>query len=542
VENKNKKIITLVTVFAVIFAVIGGTLAYWRWQTTTGQETSVTFTVTSEFSCSADGGDISNDNVMLAPTSCDNATYAIKREITLRPVINSDDKTIYMDLWLDIESLDTGLENNKNFKWVLSNSSTDCSQDNATSHGTFENVEENGQVMLLDGKSFTKATQNVEPYYLYIWLDSAETSPDTYDQNFSFKLNGECDDIVLPSPTTALTLIANANPTTLMYAYATAEQQGNMWTFNQAETEQVPETTDYRFIGDSPNNWIKFNGDEDWRIIGVFDNKIKIIKNTSIGDYAFDYKQPDVGSSTTDRGSNDWTDSQLMYMLNTPIYKNGNTYNTTLLTQELLKSGYTLDGNYIKDNKTTPNIIYELGKVPASIATGATSYSGSAMTWQLNETAISQIEKSTFYLGGTTSSVQSANAWYNIERGVVTPNSNTNPTSWNGYVGLMYTSDYAYTYANGVDDSCFEKISSCNKTLGTKSWLYKDVISASTYPWTISPDSSDTKLMFLVDNNLAVVVVSSARSILGIYPTIYLKSGIELSGKGTQGEPYRIME
>jgi len=546
-ENNKKKIITLVSVFTVIFAVIGGTVAYLRWQTASSQETSVTFTVTSEFSCSADGGDISNGNVTLAPTSCDNATYAIKREITLRPVINSDDKTIYMDLWLDIESLDTGLENNKNFKWVLSPSSTDCSEANATSHGTFENVEENGQVMLLDGKSFTKATQNASPYYLYIWLDSAETSPDTYNQNFSFKLNGECTDVEqTPSLTgAAATLVANANPTTLMYADATAVQKGNMWTFNQAETEQVPETIDYRFIGDSPNNWIKFNGDEDWRIIGVFDNKIKIIKSTKIANtnYLFDYKKTGVGSSTSDLGSNDWTDSQLMYMLNTPIYKNSDgTYNTTLLAQELLKEGYTLDGNYIKDNKTTPNIIYELGKVPASIAVEATSYSGSAITWELNEIAISQIEKSTFYLGGPSSEDISASEWYNMERGRVSTIIGSNPTNWTGYVGLMYPSDHAYTYAYGVDDTCFGNTSICNEELGAKSWLYKEVISASSYPWTISPASFSENSVFHVDANFASVITLSVFYPDGVHPSIYLKSGIELSGKGTELEPYEIIE
>jgi len=199
-EDKNRKIITLLTIFTIIFTVIGSSLAYWRWQTASGEETSVTFTVASEFSCSADGGDISNGSQMLAPTSCDNATYAIKRELTLTPRININDKTIYMDLWLDIKSLDSGLENNENFKWVLSNSASSCTGDAIENKGTFESVVENGQIILLDAESFTKATQNVEPYYLYIWLDSAETSPDTYNQNFEFKLNGECYDEIESYP------------------------------------------------------------------------------------------------------------------------------------------------------------------------------------------------------------------------------------------------------------------------------------------------------------------------------------------------------
>jgi len=360
------------------------------------------------------------------------------------------------------------------------------------------------------------------------------------NQTFRLELGGECTDKV---PTTAATLIANANPTTLMYANATEEEKKNMWAVQHEATVQTPATTDYRFIGDSPNNHIKFNGDEDWRIIGVFDGKIKIIKSTKIANtnYYFDYKQTGVGSSTNN-GSNDWTDSQLMYMLNTPFYKNSDgTYNTTLLTQELLKSGYTLDGNYIKDNKTTPNIIYELGKIPAKIAVGATSYSGAATKWKLNTTAISQVAKTTFYLGGSDDFDNSASAWYNLERGTTTPNSNTNPTNWTGYVGLMYPSDYAYTYAYGVDDTCFGNTSSCSETLGEKSWLWNDIIKSSYYSWTISPKSNGASGVFRVISTHARVLNYPANSTSGVHPSIYLKSEIELEGSGTKLDPYEIV-
>ena len=46
--------------------------------------------------------------------------------------------------------------------------------------------------------------------------------------------------------------------------------KGEMYTFNQPETEQLEATTDYRYIGNIPNNYITFNN-ETWRIIGVFD-------------------------------------------------------------------------------------------------------------------------------------------------------------------------------------------------------------------------------------------------------------------------------
>ena len=49
----------------------------------------------------------------------------------------------------------------------------------------------------------------------------------------------------------------------------------------------------------------------------------KIIRDDSLGDLLWDYKQERVGSSTSAYGSNDWTDSQLMMMLNPVDYLKG---------------------------------------------------------------------------------------------------------------------------------------------------------------------------------------------------------------------------
>jgi len=424
---KNKKIIITGIILISIIAIIGGTLAYYTWQTSTSQRTTVTFTANASFSCSADGGgDITSGQVNLVPTRCNDSENAIKRTVIVNTVLNNQGENIMMDLWLNVNTLSDGLKNSTNFKYALTKGSTSCT-DQKVIEGNFNGKVQNDKVKLLNKKTYSETTE--ETYYLWIWLDSAETSTSTMNQNFKLTLGGECTDNITLSG--AATLVANANPTNLTYVNATDEQKGNMWAVSHEATDQTSATTDYRFIGSSPNNWIKFNGDEDWRIIGVFDGKIKIIKSTKVGDtdYRFDYKKTGVGSSTSDYGSNDWTDAQLMYMLNAPIYKNSNgSYNTTIIASELLKEGYTIDGsNNIKDNKETPNIIYQLGKIPAETATGATSYSGGNATWNLTADAINQIEKTTFYLGGTTAGSNSATAWYNLERGSTTPNRNANP-------------------------------------------------------------------------------------------------------------------
>ena len=51
---------------------------------------------------------------------------------------------------------------------------------------------------------------------------------------------------------------------------------GEMYTFSHEATEQTDALTDYRYIGDSPNNYVYFNCNDDgenceiWRIVGIF--------------------------------------------------------------------------------------------------------------------------------------------------------------------------------------------------------------------------------------------------------------------------------
>jgi len=187
----NKKVISILITFGIILAVVGGTLAYWTWSTAEEQQTNVVFTVNKDFSCAADGGgNITNTDVTLAPTTCTDTTRAIKREVTVTPTLNRDDLTIYMDLWLDVNSIGTGLSNSQNFKYVLTTSSTSCEDGTVITSGTFNGTNTGSKVKLLSGEDYSTTT--TDTYYLYVWLDSAETSSDTMNQAFNLSLNGSC--------------------------------------------------------------------------------------------------------------------------------------------------------------------------------------------------------------------------------------------------------------------------------------------------------------------------------------------------------------
>ena len=190
--DKNKRIITVLMILTIVFTITGGTLAYWAWRTTDAQKTNITFTITSDFSCSADGGgDITSGSINLVPTVVSSTTTGnyIKREIKVTPTINTTGKTVYMDLWLDIKTLGSGLSGTDYFKYSFTTGSS-SPDDGVVYSGNFRGLAVNNRVRLLLDKEYTSSV--TDTYYLWIWLDAEETDSATMNQSFHLVLNGSC--------------------------------------------------------------------------------------------------------------------------------------------------------------------------------------------------------------------------------------------------------------------------------------------------------------------------------------------------------------
>ena len=198
-NDKNKKIILVLVILTVIFTIIGGSLAYFSWISSEAQKTNIVFTVERTFSCAADGGgSITNNSAIIVPTLVNSSTSAnyIKREVKVTPTINESGKTIYMDLWLDINKLDSGLSNSTHFNYAFTTDNSYPTE--ATRSGNFNGKKVGDKVMLLDSETFS--ARGTSTYYLWIWLDANETSSDTMDQSFSLSLNGSCTDAIPVEP------------------------------------------------------------------------------------------------------------------------------------------------------------------------------------------------------------------------------------------------------------------------------------------------------------------------------------------------------
>ena len=338
----------------------------------------------------------------------------------------------------------------------------------------------------------------------------------------------------LPSGTTAFSLlkdpirgtaeqiIAKANPETLDYNTATTDQKNQMWTFPHEATEQLAATTDYRYIGANPNNYVKFN-DELWRIIGVFDvddgtgkieKRMKIIRNESIGMYSWDNKNTSTGAED-DWGKNNWPDARLNYLLN-PGHES-ETYGASLYWNR--KSGNCYSG---ENNATTSCNFTSTG---------------------LTDEAKTMIGDAKWYLGGSSTNKDvTPSMFYTRERGITVYSGRS--TNWTGKVGLMYPSDYGYATSGGSSKnraSCMTKELYQWKVYNNdycdcpnNDWLYN----SSQYQWTISPRADYSNHVFLIID-IGFVSSGIAKNAFAVRPVVHLKSTIKItSGTGSSTDPF----
>ncbi len=296
---------------------------------------------------------------------------------------------------------------------------------------------------------------------------------------------------------------------------------------------------------------------EKWRIIGLMNNVeteskgkqnlVKIIRKEPLPNYyVFDNKPSGKGSSDSSLGSNDWTDSRLMMLLN-PGYS----------SHELNASGAT--GSLYWDRKD--------GKCSGATSDGATVSDGGTIDCKFSTEGLkgdntgptkSMIETVKWKLGGL-SSTSSAENYYQNATAVTSYKyeRDTNvytgrKTYWIGKIGLMYPSDYGYATGgkgSGIGtytrDQCLNyKLYGWNsgdykKDCAGNDWLYD----SSKGQVTLTPASSHTWNSFRVGTS-GTVSTDNPRNTRAVRPSLYLTSNTMISsgeGDGSSGNPYIIV-
>ena len=104
-----------------------------------------------------------------------------------------------------------------------------------------------------------------------------------------------------------------------------------------------------------------------------------------------------------------------------------------------------------------------------------------------------------------------------------------------GKVGFLYPSDYAYTYAYGVEDTCYSEAYSCDDGNPSAGWLFIEESQ-----WFITPDYGELTEIYYGRTGGAIYHQAVSKTD-GVRPTVYLKSNIKLTGIGTSSDPYKIV-
>ena len=433
-----------------------------------------------------------------------------------------DSYDIYGKIDLTVNTIGTNLKNSAALKYAVVNNG------NVLSTGSLKGTTSGSKVTILKNL-YLEQTKQI--YTVYVWLDNSEELGNISNESLSISV--DCTASLQKEPTAADTIIS------LYTSAAKVTATNNSITYNTAPSvslmnDRLGGTTtsldggNIRYYGASPNNYIYFNCSdysnqtsstcETWRIIGVFDGKLKLIKSESIGAYSWDNKDTSTGAEN-DTGKNDWTTARLMKLLNPSNY-------------------YKVDSN---DNNLGQSLYYNSASGKCySGQNNATVDCDFTSTGIKNAETRNMIAETTYNLGGWNSNSVYSNQIYEYERGTTVYSGR--PTTWKGKIALAYPSDYGYAAdLNQCKDKTLYDYD--NRTCTSNNWM-KAIITnnGSNTGWLLTPFSRLSYYAWYVDSDGFVNYYNGACNASGAVPVLSLSSelGIESGGDGSSSKPYKL--
>ena len=267
------------------------------------------------------------------------------------------------------------------------------------------------------------------------------------------------------------------------------------------------------YRGENPNNYINIKEDGTnntlYRIVSYEqDGTIKVVRNESIGDKAWDTKNTRTGSNNTfcsmpEYGCNVW----------------GSQSNT-------LHNGTSLGDSFHYFYYTSPTATTltngDSGKVGTESTLNKYLNDGS---WTGLSNLESYIDNHSWDVGGV--------YYTSSDKGIVKEKEEERQLTWIGKIALLNITEFVEASTNL---SCTSVKSSKNSgyPCTESNWAFKGV-----EEWSLSPNANNHFNMWIVlsSGNCGTNIASGTR---GVRPAFYLKSGINLTGEGTSENPYSI--
>ena len=430
-----------------------------------------------------------------------------------------DSYDIYGKIELTVNTIGTNLSNSPALKYAVVNNG------NVLKEGSLKGTTSGSKVTILKNL-YLEQTKQI--YTVYVWLDNSEELGNISNESLSISV--DCTASLQKEPTAADTIIS------LYTSAAKVTATNNSITYNTAPSvslmnDRLGGTTtsldggNIRYYGASPNNYIYFNCSdysnqtsstcETWRIIGVFDGKLKLIRGSQIGKYSWDNKNISTGAENNS-GKNDWTTARLMKLLNPRDY-------------------YKVDSN---DNNLGQSLYYNSASGKCySGQNNATVDCDFTSTGIKNAETRNMIAETTYNLGGWNSFSVYPNEIYEYERGTTVYTGR--PPTWPGKIALAYPSDYGYAAdLNQCKDKTLYDYD--NSTCTSNNWM-KAILGTSSHGWLLTPRSGGSYNAWNVYSGGYVGSTYLAYYAIGAVPVLSLSSklGIE-SGDGSSSNPYKL--
>lgn len=301
--------------------------------------------------------------------------------------------------------------------------------------------------------------------------------------------------------------------------------KGSTWS-SDSEGVYYTNNHEYRYIGRTVNNYVKFNNDM-YRIIGVFDDNshgvtgkklVKLIRDRIFDGFSWGVYNTTNNSGTYGDYKNDWGGSvtgvkaNLNVLLNEYFYNKVETSTTYGNCSDWTYNCYF--GNNFKGNSCNTLVGYGI-----------------------NPDYKNYIENVTWYLNGYSSNNITVNNLYLCERGQLeddgckSANSGAYGSTSTGYIGLMYGSDYVYA-AGRLPSGTTNAVGSLS--VSGKNWMFSGP------EWILFTKSDSDNSAFYIGNN-GTIVNNYTYINSGFRPVFYLKEAVYITGgDGSFSNPYLV--
>ncbi|MBR2997491.1 MAG: InlB B-repeat-containing protein [Bacilli bacterium] len=330
--------------------------------------------------------------------------------------------------------------------------------------------------------------------------------------------------------------------------YTLVERNAGGYSFVQDNTSDA----NYRFVGSSVNNYVSFNG-HTWQIIGVFNVKgadgVYAPRIKIVDDYVYTATfDVSLGNTNTGQGINEWSQAAAMKLLN-PGFENN------------IDKLYDLQGAYVGSELVNNSLYWNKGTGYCYNGIGKKYTECDFSDSGLSTDAKKYLDKVKWHTGAVTTSIgdNSLISIYNQERGKKDGKNNPSgypidnvdrTTSWYGYVGLPYITDFmmsAGAFMPSPEAGIIYTRSQCisngpniyTNCIGTNSWQFH---SGETEHFTINPIRGATP-GYVATAGGGNVVYSNYPAGLSYYinPAVYLSTRTLItSGDGSKNNPYQI--